>query len=92
MGARWLADRQLRMILLLITMSSLLNAWTRPMTDEKPPAPAPEPSWSGSRRNTAPRTVELAALLQGANELRIAHGEALYVLRLTRQNKLILTK
>ncbi len=38
-----------------------------------------------------PRTSS-AALLQGARELEIQHGDALYRLRLTAQGKLILTK
>lgn len=62
------------------------------MTDETPCPPASPTPDGRAGRVTAPRVVELAALLQGANELRIAHGEALYVLRLTRQNRLILTK
>lgn len=47
----------------------------------------------GEHRGEAglPRTTS-AALLQGARELEIQHGDALYRLRLTAQGKLILTK
>lgn len=36
--------------------------------------------------------VQAKTLLDGRNELMIAHGRSIYVLRLTRHGKLILTK
>jgi hemin uptake protein HemP len=39
-----------------------------------------------------PREVPSEELLRGERELRIRHQGACYVLRLTRQDKLILTK
>ncbi len=39
-----------------------------------------------------PRAVSSDELLMGSRELRIAHGEDVYRLTLTRQGKLILTK
>lgn len=39
-----------------------------------------------------PRRVDSETLLQGARRLIIAHGSDVYTLRLTRQNKLLLTK
>jgi hemin uptake protein HemP len=50
------------------------------------PAPAP----AGSMRQ-AP-ALDSTALLAGGSELTIRHGEEIYRLRLTRQNRLILTK
>jgi hemin uptake protein HemP len=50
-------------------------------------------------QSDAPRSVSLhenrvdsRALFQGAREITIAHGDETYRLRLTAQNKLILTK
>jgi hemin uptake protein HemP len=45
--------------------------------------PAPPP---------APRTLTTAELFEGRREIVIAHGEEEYRLRITRANKLILTK
>jgi len=39
-----------------------------------------------------PRAVDSAALFAGARELVIRHGESEYRLRITRADKLILTK
>ena len=39
-----------------------------------------------------PRAVSSHELLMGAREIRIAHGEDVYRLTVTRQGKLILTK
>jgi len=55
----------------------------------------PVPEAEGSRRSdsTAPRrAVPSEQLLKGTRELVILHDGCEYVLRLTRQNKLILTK
>ncbi|HEY6896502.1 MAG TPA: hemin uptake protein HemP [Rhodocyclaceae bacterium] len=43
-----------------------------------------------SARRAAPVTSN--QLLQGRNEICIAHGDCVYTLRVTRQGKLILTK
>ena len=45
---------------------------------------APEPS--------APRTLTTVELFAGRREIVIVHGDAEYRLRITRANKLILTK
>lgn len=39
-----------------------------------------------------PRAIRSHDLLKGAREIRIAHGEEVYRLSVTRQGKLILTK
>lgn len=43
-------------------------------------------------RTVAPRVVELADLLCGHREVRLRHGSEEYRLRVTQNNKLILTK
>lgn len=40
----------------------------------------------------APQEIDLRRLLGDATQLVIRHGDQRYILRLTRQNKLILTK
>lgn len=74
------------------------------MTTEAPvPGPAADPgtnpkqaaTTTPARRNDvqpARRIIDSAELLQHGTELQIAHDGAVYTLRLTRQNKLILTK
>jgi len=68
------------------------------MNDEKPPA---GPSIAGMRASQthAARSVSLSEnridsrdLFNGTREITIAHGDETYRLRLTAQNKLILTK
>jgi len=56
--------------------------------------PVPETEGSGRSDSAAAprRTVLSEQLLKGARELVILHDGCEYVLRLTRQNKLILTK
>ncbi|WP_312958489.1 hemin uptake protein HemP [Stutzerimonas nitrititolerans] len=56
--------------------------------------PVPEAEGSGRSDSAAAprRTVSSEQLLKGARELVILHDGCEYVLRLTRQNKLILTK
>jgi len=56
--------------------------------------PVPETEGSGRSDSAAAprRTVPSEQLLKGARELVIRHDGCEYVLRLTRQNKLILTK
>lgn len=47
------------------------------------------------QQTSKPATVPMACssqILRGQQELRINHGDAIYVLRVTRQGKLILTK
>lgn len=51
------------------------------------PAPGATPRQAGE----APR-LDTATLFAAGREVVIAHGEELYRLRLTRQNRLILTK
>jgi hemin uptake protein HemP len=53
--------------------------------EEKPP-PAPEPPTDGGR------LVQSTDLLGSERVLRIAHKGEIYVLRLTRNDRLILTK
>ena len=56
------------------------------------PSESEEPS-AGETPSSGPvRVVTSAALLAGARELAIRHGDAEYRLRLTRAGKLILTK
>ncbi|WAJ28954.1 hemin uptake protein HemP [Antarcticirhabdus aurantiaca] len=54
-------------------------------------ARAPQPAGASSRPDEAV-PVEARTLLGGRRELLIAHGAELYRLRLTSNNKLILTK
>lgn len=69
------------------------------MTTEAPvPGPA-APGDTASANTARPkparqerRIIDSAELLQHGTELQIAHDGAVYTLRLTRQNKLILTK
>ncbi len=51
----------------------------------------PSVGLSAGRPSTVPR-MDSAALLGGGREVEIAHGEAVYRLRLTAMGKLILTK
>lgn len=46
----------------------------------------------GARQETPSPEVDLAELLCGSRHMMIRHGDRLYVLRLTRQNRLILTR
>lgn len=48
--------------------------------------PSPQPAVSARPR------IDSAVLLQGANTLEIEHAGQCYLLRVTRENKLILTK
>lgn len=52
------------------------------------PEQAPRPIWIQMRAGQA--YVEARSLLGDADELQIIHGERIYTLRRTRQNKLIL--
>jgi len=60
------------------------------VTAQKPFQPAAYPASSQSVRAMPP--ISAATLFAGGKEVVIAHGADLYRLRLTRQNKLILTK
>lgn len=69
------------------------------MTSEAPvPGPTgPGDTGAGNTARAQParparRLIDSAELLQHGTELQIAHDGAVYTLRLTRQNKLILTK
>jgi hemin uptake protein HemP len=55
----------------------------------RPPAPPPAPA-PGARPPAEP--IESRALLAGAREVRIRHGDAIYRLQVTALGKLILTK
>lgn len=57
-------------------------------TDD-PDLGAPPPATAGK---VGPATIDSVTLLQGQRELTIQHGSESYRLRLTRMNKLILTK
>ena len=63
----------------------------RPL-DERAGAPAPGASEAPARRSTPPRRLTSTQLLDGANEVEIEHRGAMYRLRLTSLDKLILTK
>ena len=68
------------------------------MSDEMPPdgasnAAGPTSQSGGARSvSLADNRIDSRALFQGAREIIIAHGDETYRLRLTAQNKLILTK
>ncbi|CAG4885351.1 protein of unknown function [Georgfuchsia toluolica] len=51
----------------------------------------PQPNQAQGRHSDGPM-LESNALFAGGNEVVITHGAELYRLRLTRQNRLILTK
>jgi hemin uptake protein HemP len=55
-----------------------------------PPKPVP-PTSPTPASNTLPR-VDSEKILQGANTVEIEHAGQRYLLRVTRENKLILTK
>lgn len=61
--------------------------------DRQPPGPAPGPPSSPTppARATA-EPIESRALLAGAREVRIRHGDTIYRLQVTSLGKLILTK
>ncbi|MBI5786784.1 MAG: hemin uptake protein HemP [Rhodocyclales bacterium] len=61
------------------------------LTSPSTPAAAGSPPASG-RRGPAPRPLDSVTLLGGGTELLIRHGTETYRLRVTRQNRLILTK
>lgn len=58
------------------------------------PTPASTPTLASTVTRTAigPPELRSEALFNGRQELLIRHGDELYRLRLTRMNKLILTK
>lgn len=56
-----------------------------------PPKPAPDASPPPARSASLPR-VDSRQILQGANTVEIEHAGQRYLLRVTRENKLILTK
>ena len=58
------------------------------MTPQTKPANTPPPA---AARTPRPR-IDSERLLQGAPAVEINHGGQLYLLRVTRENKLILTK
>lgn len=63
------------------------------MNNRDSPSSSPSPgSGSAGSRVDPTTTITSAALLAGARELLIRHGDEEYRLRLTANNKLILTK
>jgi len=56
------------------------------------PEPYPQPATAGQPNRRPVREVESRDLLGDADELLIRHNDSVYRLRLTRQDKLILTK
>jgi hemin uptake protein HemP len=63
-----------------------------PSESPSPALPGAPLSASLSGQLTAPRSVPSSELFRGLRELRIEHEGEQYTLRLTRLNKLILTK
>ena len=57
------------------------------MHTAKPPQTPPSPTL-----DAPPRTVLARELFRGGPVLRIVHGDQVYLLRRTRENRLILTK
>ncbi|WP_343040475.1 hemin uptake protein HemP [Nitratireductor arenosus] len=56
------------------------------------PHAALRPGADTGSQKSLPRTVTSEALFDGAQEIGIEHGDALYRLKITRQGKLILNK
>lgn len=54
--------------------------------------PPPPTSVAASAKPELPTAVDSAQLLRGRRTVEIAHGDQNYTLRVTRDNKLILTK
>lgn len=68
----------------------VILVWIRAQMKQYTP-PAPIQPITTPPANPRPR-VDSEVLLQGAGTLDIDHGGQLYLLRITRENKLILTK
>lgn len=64
--------------------------WRQPMTRKGPDATASEPAGKGA--NLHPVRIALADLLEGRREAIIVHNGEEYRLRVTSNDKLILTK
>ncbi|OGS91260.1 MAG: hypothetical protein A2Z95_02040 [Gallionellales bacterium GWA2_60_18] len=65
----------------------------KPQTpDPKTPHPAAAPASPCMGSAAARRTLDSRTLFAGTDEVVITHGAETYRLRLTRQNRLILTK
>lgn len=86
-------------------MRSIIINWLSPLFESAAAVMIPMPTQMLSQPRTSvfaaktriagdvgPPVLDSRALFQGARELVIAHGNETYRLRLTRQNKLILTK
>ncbi len=56
------------------------------------PSPSAAPSVAAAVAGSVSPTLESAELFQGSSLLRIAHRGETYLLRVTRQGKLLLTK
>ncbi|MCH9742117.1 MAG: hemin uptake protein HemP [Proteobacteria bacterium] len=61
------------------------------MTFDKP-SDTPETLLPFKQGNTGHRVIASSVLFAGKTELRILHGGVEYLLRITKENKLILTK
>ena len=75
-----LINNKMRSILVCIRIQMKQNAPPSPLQPVTPLPASPRPR------------VDSESLLQGAATLEIDHGGQLYLLRVTRENKLILTK
>ena len=62
-----------------------------PICDRATPTPSHDPIESGQPA-VAPGVIPAEWLFKGAQEIRILHKSDLYLLRITRNDKLILTK
>ena len=72
-------------------MRTILVRYHAKMMMTNPPANSPAASSPPTETNARPR-IDSGKLLQGANALEIDHSGQRYLLRVTRENKLILTK
>jgi hemin uptake protein HemP len=70
--------------------ASMPDEPTRP--DTAPSTRAPEGGAGAGARSTTPRTVSSSELFGGDDLLRIEHHGQVYILRVTRNDRLILTK
>lgn len=70
----------------------MLNAHPRTSTAERDTDSWQAPPQASTQARAPKCRIESTALLQGSRELLIAHGSDEYRLRLTRNDKLILTK
>lgn len=72
-------------------MRTILVRYHAKMMMTNPPANSPAASSPPNEASARPR-IDSSKLLQGGNTLEIDHAGQRYLLRVTRENKLILTK